>query len=233
MLIRQLFDAQSSTYTYLIADPAAKVAALIDPVAEQAPRDLALLRELDYRLVYVLETHVHADHVTAASRLREATGARTVASALGAPCADVHVAHGDRLRLGSVEVEVLATPGHTDDSLSYRIGADVFTGDALLVRSAGRTDFQHGDAGQLYDSITGVLFALPDDTRVWPGHDYRGFTVSTIGEEKRHNQRIAGKSRADFITLMAGLALPPPKRIQEAVPANRACGEAPPPLTPR
>lgn len=230
MLLRQLFDPESSTYSYLVADPASGDAALIDPVREQLERDLGLVAELGLRLRWVLETHVHADHVTAAGALRERTGARTVASAAGAPCIDVRLAHGERLPLGALEIVALETPGHTDDGLSYLVGANVFTGDTLLVRGCGRADFQNGDAGALYDSITRTLFTLPDDTVVWPGHDYRGFTSSTVGEERRCNPRLAGRTRDEFIALMAGLRLPPPKRLAESVPANRACGVEPVPL---
>jgi sulfur dioxygenase len=228
MLLRQLFDAQTSTFTYLLADEKTRRALLIDPVAEQSERDLTLLAELGLTLVYVLETHVHADHVTAASRLRERTGAQTVASELGAPCADVHVRGGDRLALGELEVRVLATPGHTDDSLSFLVGNNVFTGDALLIRGSGRTDFQNGDADALWNSLMNVLFTLPDDTRVYPGHDYKGQTVSTIGEERTLNPRVAGRSREEFIELMRNLKLPPPKHLAVAVPANRACGNSAP-----
>lgn len=225
MLFRQLFDRESSTYTYLLADEATREAVLIDPVCEQIDRDLRLLDELGVSLRYVLETHVHADHVTSAGSLRERTGARTAASATGAPCVDLHLSHGDELRVGSIVLRALSTPGHTDDSMSFATDGRVFTGDALLVRGTGRSDFQNGDPGQLYDSITRVLFALPDTTLVYPGHDYRGFTVSTIGEEKRHNPRIAGKGRDEFIATMRSLQLPPPAKLAEAVPANRACGE--------
>jgi len=227
MLIRQLYDAESSTYTYLVADPAAGVAALIDPVRERVERDLLLLRELGLTLTHVLETHVHADHVTAAGILRERTGARTYASAAGAPCVDVGLRHGDVVRIGAVVITALATPGHTDDSLSFRVPGAVFTGDALLIRGCGRADFQNGDPGQLHDSITRTLFTLPDDTVVYPGHDYQGRTTSTIGEERRWNPRLAGKTRDEFITLMNALGLPPPKKLAEAVPANRACGLTP------
>jgi sulfur dioxygenase len=227
MIFRQLFDQDTWTYTYLIADEATGQAAIIDPVLEQAERDVTLLDQLGLTLRYVLDTHVHADHVTASGSLRDRTGAVTVGSARGADCVDRKVGHGDRLELGSLVIEVLETPGHTDDSLSYRVGDEVFTGDALFVRGTGRTDFQNGDAGQLYDSITRVLFALPDHTRVWPGHDYRGHTVSTIAEEKQHNPRVAGKSRAEFIGIMNNLGLPRPKKIDEAVPANRGCGQTP------
>ncbi|MBK7400613.1 MAG: MBL fold metallo-hydrolase [Myxococcales bacterium] len=224
LLFRQLFDRESSTYTYLLADTETGDAALVDPVLEQHTRDLALLDELGLRLRFVLETHVHADHVTAAGLLRERTGARTVASARGAPCADQHVGHGEVLRLGAHTITALATPGHTDDSLSYAIDGMVFTGDALLVRGTGRTDFQNGDPRALYRSIHEVLLRLPDDTVVYPGHDYKGFTSSTIGEERRHNPRVAGKTEEEFVALLNGLDLPPPKRLAEAVPRNRACG---------
>lgn len=224
-MTRQLFDAESSTYTYLIADPLTRQAALIDPVREQVERDLTLVRELGLTLTHVLETHVHADHITGAGELRKRTGCAVVASHKGPSCADVSVRGGDVVKIGRLEVKVLETPGHTDDSLSYLVDHAVFTGDALLVRTAGRTDFQNGDPGQLYDSITRVLFALPDETIVYPGHDYRGFTQSTIGEEKRFNARVAGRDRDAFIALMNGLHLPKPKRIDEAVPANRACGQ--------
>lgn len=224
MLFRQLFDAETSTYTYLLADEATGEAALIDPVLEQVERDLQLIRELGLKLVLVLETHVHADHVTSAGTLRERTGATVAASARGAPCVNQKVAHGDVLRLGHLEVQVLETPGHTDDSLSFLCEGRLFTGDALLIRATGRTDFQNGDAGQLYDSITSRLFTLPEDTVVYPGHDYAGHSLSTIGEEKRHNPRLAGKTRDAFITFMQSRQLPPPKKLDVAVPANRACG---------
>ena len=224
MIFRQLFDSESSTYTYLLADEATREAALIDPVREQVQRDLTLLRELDLKLALVLDTHVHADHVTAAGLLRAQTGARTVSGCKGPSCADVHVAHGEQVRVGSVVIDVLETPGHTDDSVTYRVGPHLFTGDALMIRAAGRTDFQNGDPGQLFDSITRVLYALPDDTQVHPAHDYKGLTVTTIGEEKRFNARVAGRTREEFIALMNGLKLPKPKHLDEAVPANRECG---------
>lgn len=225
-MFRQLFDKESSTYTYLLADPETGEAVLIDPVIEQVDRDLALLEELGLRLVYALDTHVHADHVTAGGVLRERTGAKVGGSPLGADCVDVHLRHGDVLEVGSLRIEVLETPGHTDDSLSFLVGDRVFTGDALFVRGNGRTDFQNGDARTLYRSLTEVLFALPDSTRVFPGHDYRGHTMTTIGEEKRHNPRIAGKTEEQFVEIMDNLALPRPKKIDVAVPANRRCGLA-------
>ncbi|PTL84906.1 MBL fold metallo-hydrolase [Vitiosangium sp. GDMCC 1.1324] len=225
MIFRQLFDQETWTYTYLIADEATREAALIDPVDEQVERDLSVVKELGLTLKLVLETHVHADHVTGAGRLREQTGARVGASPSGAPCVDRQVKDGEVLALGGLRIQVIATPGHTDDSLSYLVDRKLFTGDALLIRACGRTDFQNGDAGQLYDSITGRLFTLPDETEVYPGHDYAGLTMSTIGEEKQHNPRLAGKSREWFIEFMNNRKLAPPKKLDIAVPANRACGK--------
>lgn len=225
MIFRQLYDAESSTYTYLIGDEAARDAVLIDPVLEQAERDLELLSELGLRLTYAMDTHVHADHITASGVLRERTGCLTVASRKGPSCADMQVSDGEELRVGTLSFRVLATPGHTDDSVSYLLSDRVFTGDALLIRANGRTDFQNGDASQLYDSITRVLFALPDETFIYPAHDYKGRTVTSVWEEKRFNPRIAGKSREAFIQIMENLNLPKPKKLDLAVPANRACGK--------
>jgi glyoxylase-like metal-dependent hydrolase (beta-lactamase superfamily II)/rhodanese-related sulfurtransferase len=224
MLLRQLFDGETSTYTYLVADESTRDALLIDPVREKLGRDLELVEELNLTLRYALDTHVHADHVTAAGALRARTGCGIVASAAGPESANIRVRDGDHLRLGAIEVEVIGTPGHTDDSVTYRIGDNLFTGDALLVRGCGRTDFQNGSAEQLYDSLTRRIFSLPDETRVWPGHDYRGHTVSSVGEEKRFNARLAGRSRDEFARIMNALALPRPQRIDEAVPANREVG---------
>jgi glyoxylase-like metal-dependent hydrolase (beta-lactamase superfamily II) len=221
----QLFDAESSTYTYLLKDEASGEAAIIDPVDTQAERDLALIRREGVTLRYTIETHAHADHITGAGRLRELTGAKAVAPAgcnIGA--ADLQVLHGELLQLGEEVIRVIHTPGHTAGSASYLWRDHLFSGDTLLIMGCGRTDFQSGDAGALYDSITQKLFTLPDDTRVWPGHDYRGFTVSTIGREKAHNPRLHGHSRDEFIALMDGLHLPKPKLIDVAVPANRRLG---------
>ena len=226
---RQLYDAESSTYTYLLGDPTSGQAVLIDPVLEEVERDLQLVKELDLRLTHVFDTHVHADHVTASGTLRARTGCKVVGSETGAANADLHVKHGDSVQVGDLVFQVLATPGHTDDSVCYLQGERVFTGDTLLVRGNGRTDFQNGDAGQLYDSITRLLFTLPDDTLIYPAHDYKGRTVTSVREEKRHNPRLAGKSREQFIQVMGALNLPPPKRLDVAVPANRACGLPPQP----
>ena len=226
MLFRQLFDRESCTYTYLVADDAAHVAALIDPVRENVARDLELMEQLGVTLTHIFETHVHADHITGAGELRKRTSAKShVARDGGAPCADVLLDDGDVVRVGAIELRVLATPGHTSDCLSFALGDRVFTGDALFIRGCGRTDFQNGDAGTLYDSVMTKLFSLPEATLVYPGHDYRGMSVSTVGEEKRHNPRLGGgTTREAFIAKMAALVLPPPAKIAEALPANLACG---------
>ncbi len=232
MIFRQLFDKESSTYTYLVGDERTGEAALIDPVVEHLERDLKLVSELGLRLVGVFDTHVHADHVTGAGKLRERTSATTHVSARGgAPCADVEMQDGHVARIGGVTITARSTPGHTNGCMSFVVAADgerlrVFTGDTLLVRGCGRTDFQEGDAATLWRSVHEKLFTLPDDTLVYPAHDYRGFTVSTIGEEKRLNPRLGGSMTIDsFVTLMKNLDLPPPGKIHEAVPANRACGQ--------
>lgn len=227
MQVRQLFDQASSAFSYLLLDEASRQAALIDPVREQLERDLALVSELGAKLVYVLETHTHADHITSAAALARSTGAITCAPELGAACADRHLQDGDALPLGTSVIRVLATPGHTRDSLSFHAAPHVFTGDTLLVRGTGRTDFQDGDAAALYRSITVTLFGLPDETLVWPGHDYRGHTQSSIGEERRFNPRVANKSREEFIAIMHGLKLAPPRLLGVAVPANLDCGRVP------
>jgi sulfur dioxygenase len=235
VIFRQLFDRESCTYTYVLGDGAAGVAAIVDPVRDHVARDLALVLDLGLELTHVLETHVHADHVTGAGELRQKTGARThVSKKGGAPCADVELSDGDVIRVGAIEVRALATPGHTGGCLSYLVGEGgkvdrVLTGDALLVRGCGRTDFQEGDAGTLYDSVTTRLFTLGDEVLVYPAHDYKGFAVSTIGEEKRHNPRLGGKTREEFIAIMSALHLPRPAKMDEVVPANRACGEDGPP----
>ena len=221
----QLFDAESSTYTYLLIDRVSRAAALIDPVDTQAERDLALIKREGLKLRYTIETHAHADHVTSAGRLRELTGATAVAPAgCHIVAADLQALNGELIRFGDEAIRVINTPGHTAGSASYLWRDNLFTGDALLIMGCGRTDFQGGDAGALYDSITQKLFTLPDDTKVWPGHDYKGFTVSTIGREKAHNPRLAGKSRGQFIELMGNLHLPKPRLIDVAVPANRRLG---------
>lgn len=224
----QLFDPTSSTFTYFLVDRASREAVAIDSVDTQVERDLALVRRLDLRLRYVLETHAHADHITGAGKLREVTGALAAAPVgCGIVPANVQLNDGDALLFGVDEhIAAIHTPGHTAGSMSYLWRGNVFTGDALLIDGCGRTDFQSGDSGMLYDSIYNKLFALPGITRVYPGHDYRGNAVSTIGWEKRHNARLAGRERSAFIALMAELHLPRPKLIDVAVPANLKLGIA-------
>ena len=227
MIFRQLFDRETCTYTYLVAEGNSRDALIIDPVRENFERDLQLLGELNLQLRLVLETHIHADHVTGASLLRRETGAKIgvagVASAVGV---DKPLTDGQILDRGEIEIEVIATPGHTNSCLSYRIGNKVFTGDALLIRGCGRTDFQEGDSRRLFKSVRERLFTLPDDTLVYPGHDYKGHMVTTIGEEKRYNPRLnMGKSEEEFVQIMSELRLDPPQRIAVAVPANLKLGE--------
>ena len=225
----QLFDVESSTFTYFLVDRATREAMAIDSVDGQVERDLALIRRLDLKLRYALETHAHADHITGAARLVAATGALSAApSGCGILPANVQMQDGDVLLFGVAEqLRALHTPGHTAGSMSFSWRGNVFTGDALLIDGCGRSDFQGGDAGALYDSIHARLFTLPDITRVYPAHDYRGNAVSTIGWEKRHNARLANRSRADFIDLMTHLDLPRPKMMDVAVPANRNLGIIP------
>lgn len=226
MLFRQLYDSETSTYTYLIADEKTKEAALIDPVIEQVERDLKLIQELGLTLRYCLETHIHADHVTGTGKLRELTGCEgVVPENAQAACANRLIKEGEVLKLGDVEIKAIATLGHTDSHMSYLVNQDrVLTGDSLFIRGCGRTDFQSGNPGWMYDNVTHKLFTLPEQTLVYPGHDYRGNTVSTIGEEKQFNPRFLGKDRASFIEQMNHLNLPNPKKIAEAVPANQQCG---------
>ena len=222
----QLFDVESSTFTYILVSNDDKSAVIIDPVDHHWGRDVAHLARLDLTLVYVLETHAHADHVTSAGILREVTGAQAaVPSGCGIATAEVQLNDGDVIRFGVDErIDVLHTPGHTSGSVSYVWRGNVFTGDTLLIDGCGRTDFQSGSSAALYDSVFFKLFALPDSTRVWPGHDYKGQSVSTIGWEKRHNARFASRSKEDFRTLMAALHLPKPASMDIAVPANRNLG---------
>jgi glyoxylase-like metal-dependent hydrolase (beta-lactamase superfamily II) len=227
MIFEQLFDDESSTYTYLIADGG--VAALVDPVREQIERDVARLKTLGLRLCHTIETHIHADHVTSGNQLAERLGSLPVLHTDSpVACEALRVRGGDRFRIGDLEISVLETPGHTPESLSFLFGGRVLTGDALLIGTCGRTDFQGGDAGTLWDSVHSKLFTLPDETLVYPAHDYKGRTHSTIGDEKRSNSRLVGRTREEFIELMAHLHLPRPKHIDEALPANLRCGKPDP-----
>ncbi|MFC0252118.1 MBL fold metallo-hydrolase [Massilia consociata] len=224
----QLFDAESSTYTYILSAPDGSGAAIIDPVDRHLARDMAHIARLGLQLTHVLETHAHADHVTSAGRLRAMTGAKAcVPSGCGIPPAEVQLEDGDLLRFGAREhIAVIHTPGHTAGSMCYLWRGNLFSGDTLLVDGCGRTDFQGGSAADLYDSVTRKLFTLDERTRVWPGHDYQGQSVSTIGWEKRHNARLAHRSRDEFVTLMAALELPRPRLMDVALPANRKLGLA-------
>ena len=231
MIFHQLVEPESSTYTYLLACPETRKAVLLDPVMETVERDLAALQSLDLTLAYTLETHVHADHLTSACRLRSLTGSKIAYPAMDAlACVDVGVAEDRPLTVGGVVLRALFTPGHTDTHPSY-LGeapgaARVFTGDALLIDGCGRTDFQNGDAPTLYRSVTDMLFTLPGETLVYPAHDYQQRRVSTIAQERARNPRLgAGRTLEDFVAVMAALNLPYPKKIDIAVPGNRLCGD--------
>ena len=228
LVFRQLFDAPSSTYTYLLGDGVAGEAVLIDPVYEHVRRDAALLRELGLRLVATLDTHVHADHVTGAWLLKQRLGSRILLSqAAGVREADRLLAHGDRVAFGTHHLQVRATPGHTDGCLTYVLDDErmAFTGDALLIRGCGRTDFQQGSARQLYRSVQQQILALAESCLLYPAHDYRGLTVTSVAEERRYNPRLGGDaSLEDFEGYMTNLGLPHPKLMQIAVPANLRCG---------
>jgi len=225
MIFRQLFDAVSSTYSYLLAGRGGGEALIIDPVIDKVERYLQLLRELDLKLVKAVDTHLHADHISGLGALRDRTHCITVmGESSRVDVVSMRVADGDRLQLEGVELEALYTPGHTDDSFCFRMADRVFTGDTLLIRGTGRTDFQNGDARAQYQSIFGRLLKLPDDTLVYPGHDYKGDTVSTIGEERRCNPRLQVKSVDEYVELMGKLKLANPKMMDVAVPANMKIG---------
>ncbi|WPB87076.1 MBL fold metallo-hydrolase [Sediminicoccus rosea] len=221
MIFRQLFDSTSSTYTYLLASRPGGEALIIDPVLERVERYLKLIEELDLKLVKAVDTHVHADHITGLGALRDHTKCITVmGEQSGVDVVSMRVSDGDRLSIEGISLGVIYTPGHTDDSYSFTLPDRVFTGDTLLIRGTGRTDFQNGDARQQYDSIFNRLLKLPEETLVFPAHDYKGDTVSTIGEERRHNPRLQVRSVEEYAALMAGLNLPNPKMMDVAVPAN-------------
>lgn len=226
MFVRQLFDRETSTYTYLIADETTKDAAIIDPVKEQFDRDVTLIEQLGFKLKYVLETHVHADHITSSGKLREKFSAKiALHENSGAKCADILLNDNNILTIGNINITALHTPGHTNADVSYVVEKIVFTGDALLVRDCGRTDFQLGDSATLYQSIHEKIFSLDDATTIYPGHDYSGFTASTVKEEKLFNHRLGnGKTEIEFVEIMSNLDLALPKKIKESVPGNTNCG---------
>ena len=229
VLIRQLFDSESSTYTYLVADTDAEVALLIDPVSEKLSSYIQLLADLSLELKYALDTHCHADHITALGQLRDITSCETLA---GKPsemaCVDRFFGDGDILQLGSIALRAIYTPGHTDDSYCFFLDGEqqlLFTGDTLLIRGTGRTDFQNGSSEELYDSLFTKLLKLPDQTTVFPGHDYKGWTQSTILEERQSNPRLQAKNWQELDSLLEQLKLMNPKLMDIAIPANKQCGK--------
>jgi glyoxylase-like metal-dependent hydrolase (beta-lactamase superfamily II)/rhodanese-related sulfurtransferase len=225
MIFRQLFDSVSGTYSYLLASRAGGEALILDPVLEKADRYCQLLRELDLRLVKAVDTHLHADHVTGLGELRDRTQCITIMGEQSkADVVSMRVSDGDKVTIEGLSLDVMYTPGHTDDSYSYLMGDRVFTGDTLLIRGTGRTDFQNGSSRAQYDSIFNRLLKLPEETLVYPAHDYKGDTVSTIGEEKRYNPRLQVRNVDEYIELMANLKLPNPKMMDVAVPANMHVG---------
>jgi glyoxylase-like metal-dependent hydrolase (beta-lactamase superfamily II)/rhodanese-related sulfurtransferase len=225
MIFRQLFDSVSGTYSYLLASRAGGEALILDPVLEKADRYCQLLRELDLRLVKAVDTHLHADHVTGLGELRDRTQCITIMGEQSkADVVSMRVSDGDKVMIEGLSLDVMYTPGHTDDSYSYLMGDRVFTGDTLLIRGTGRTDFQNGSSRAQYESISNRLMKLPDETYVFPAHDYKGDTVSTIGEERRYNPRLQVRNVDEYIELMANLKLPNPKMMDVAVPANMHVG---------
>ena len=230
MLLKQLFDQDTWTYTYLVADVDRHEAIIIDPVIERVDRDLMLIDELGLKLIYTIDTHVHADHVTGSGEIRKRIGALSAVSAVAeVDCADIKLRHGDVLPFGRYALEVRSTPGHTNGCLTFVVEANgqtfAFTGDALLIRGCGRTDFQQGDAATLYRSVHEQIYSLPADTVIYPGHDYRGHRSSTVAEEQAHNRRLKTSiDQSTFVKIMNHLDLAYPKKIHEALPANMTCG---------
>lgn len=228
MIFRQLFDSESSTYTYLLASHQGGEALIIDPVIEHMAQYLTLINDLELKLVRAIDTHVHADHVTALGALRDQTSCITIMGEhTKADCVSETVKDGDIIDVDGISLKTLYTPGHTDDSCSFVMEDRVFTGDTLLIRGTGRTDFQNGDPYAHYDSLFNKLLVLPDDTLVYPAHDYKGWTVSTIREEREHNPRLQVGSADEYAAIMNNLNLPNPKMMDIAVPANLACGKLP------
>jgi glyoxylase-like metal-dependent hydrolase (beta-lactamase superfamily II) len=226
MIFYQLFEAETSTYTYLLADELTREAILIDTVLECVERDFKLLKEMDLKLKYIVDTHIHADHITGSGELKNRTGAKTcISSKANVTCIDLALNDGDELHFGSYSLEAIETQGHTDSCMSFKIADMIFTGDVLLIRGTGRTDFQQGSSNKMFQSIREKIFILPSTTKIYPGHDYKGFTSTTIELEKKFNPRISiNKTRDDFQKTMSELNLAPPKKLDIAVPANLKCG---------
>ena len=226
MIFKQLLDYDTFTYTYLIASEVGREAIIIDPVKTNTALYIQLLKELDVKLMFAIDTHVHADHITALGNLQDETDCITImGEQTSAECVSLKIKDNEPIIIDNLIIKPIYTPGHTDDSYSFLMDDRVFTGDTLLIRGSGRTDFQNGDSAMQYDSIFNKLLTLPDQTLVFPGHDYRGFTSSTIGEEKQFNPRLQVKTKDDYIALMANLKLPNPKYMDIAVPANQQCGK--------
>ncbi len=230
MIFHQLFEPLSSTYTYLLGDESTGQAILIDPVISTMDRDLSEVRRLGLKLAFTVDTHIHADHITAALEMKRAVGSKIATPAYDRlPCTDIGLQEGEPFVVGGIRLEPIHTPGHTDGHFAYRLNERVFTGDALLIEGCGRTDFQNGDSDALYRSVREKLFTLPDETLVYPGHDYKERFVSSIAQEKKRNPRLGGaKTQDEFREIMANLNLPYPKFIDYAVPGNRQCGVCPP-----
>lgn len=230
MLFRQFFDPGSSTYTYLLASGAGREAIIIDPVKDQLGQYLTVISDLNLKLVTAIDTHTHADHITALGGLRDAAGCMTVMGEhTQAECVSYRVSDGETLKADGIALHALFTPGHTSESFSFVLGGAapaVFTGDVLLIRGSGRTDFQGGDPHASWNSIVNTLFRLPDETTVYPAHDYKGWTASSIGEERNHNPRLANRTETEYVDIMNSLELPNPRMMDVAVPANLACGRA-------
>mmetsp|Transcript_49227 Transcript_49227/g.126990 ORF Transcript_49227/g.126990 Transcript_49227/m.126990 type:complete len:239 (-) Transcript_49227:233-949(-) len=225
LIFRQLFDRESCTYTYLLGCPKTREAVIIDPVLELVDRDIKFIKELDLKLIYGMNTHVHADHITSTNLLREQTGCKTLIAEASQADSDVKVNEGDKVQFGERFLTVRATPGHTNGCVTYVADDEkmAFVGDALLIRGCGRTDFQQGCSNTLYKSVHNKIFSLPAETVLYPGHDYDGRTATTVAEEKEFNPRLT-KTEEEFVTLMENLNLPLPNKIDEAVPANMKCG---------
>ncbi len=233
MIFKQLFEPESSTYTYLISCGNTGKTVLIDPVIETAERDIEVVRSLGLKVDYTLDTHIHADHITGALKLKHLAGSQICGPALdGLPCTDIGVREGEPFRVGTIEIHPLFTPGHTDTHHAYLIDHGglklLFSGDALLIEACGRTDFQSGDAHALYRSIHEKFFTLPDETLVYPAHDYEGRHITTIAQEKQRNPRLGNdRSEAEFVEIMHGLDLPYPRKIDISLPGNQLCGQCP------
>jgi sulfur dioxygenase len=226
MIFYQLIDSETSTYTYLLADEMTKEAVIIDTVLENVDRDLKLISEMGLNLKYIIDTHIHADHITGSGEIRKITGAKTaISSEALVPCADLALKGGDEIKFGKYSLKAIATPGHTNSCMSFLIDGMIFTGDVLLIHGTGRTDFQQGDPKKMYESINDKIFTLPNETIIYPAHDYKGLTYTTVELEKKFNPRIGNnRTLAEFTEIMNNLKLAQPKKIDIAVPANKLCG---------